>query len=163
MHIKRLHMEIVTAVCLGAIGVAGATGSLELGVGWADGSGPAPGYFPFYVGLIVIAASIGCLIQALVTAKNSEQRETFLEPEQTKRLLIFFLPMAAFVVVTIFLGIYVGTTLYLFYVAWRQGGYRPYIALPLALGFSIALYLVFETAFQVPLLKGPIEDMLGIY
>ena len=162
MHIKRLHMEVITALCLGAVGVAGATGSLELGVSWGD-SGPMPGYFPFYVGLIVIAASIGCLVQALVQAKSVELHETFLESEQTKRLASFFVPMALFVVVTIFLGVYVGTTLYLFYVAWRLGKYKPYIALLIGIAFSVALYLVFETAFQVPLLKGPIEDMLGIY
>lgn len=163
MHIKRLHMEIFTALCLGAVGVAGATGSLELGVGWEGTAGPAPGYFPFYVGLIVIAASIGCLIQALVKAKSAELRETFLESEQTMRLLSFLLPMIAFVVITIFLGVYVGSILYLTYVAWRQGKYKPYIALGIGIAFAIALYLVFETAFQVPLLKGPLENMLGIY
>ncbi|WP_018897853.1 tripartite tricarboxylate transporter TctB family protein [Rhizobium sp. 2MFCol3.1] len=162
MHIKRLHMEIITAGCLAIVGVLGATGALELGVSWGD-SGPKPGYFPFYVGLIVIAASIGCIIQALLKAKSSEQRETFLESEQTMRLLSFFVPMAIYVVVTIFLGFYVATALYLFYVAWRQGKYKPYVALLIGIAFSVALYLVFETAFQVPLHKGPIEDMLGIY
>lgn len=52
MHIKRLHMEIITASCLAIVGVLGASGALELGVAWGD-SGPKPGYFPFYVGLIV--------------------------------------------------------------------------------------------------------------
>ncbi|MBB3967336.1 MULTISPECIES: tripartite tricarboxylate transporter TctB family protein [Rhizobium] len=162
MHIKRLHMEIITASCLAIVGVLGASGALELGVAWGD-SGPKPGYFPFYVGLIVAAAGIGCAIQALIKAKSSEQQETFLESEQTLRLLSFFLPMAAYVVVTIFLGFYVATTLYLFYVAWRQGKYKPHMALLVGVVFSIVLYLVFETAFQVPLHKGPLEDMLGIY
>lgn len=162
MHIKRLHMEVFTAAGVAAVGVLAATGSLELGVTWGD-SGPQPGYFPFYVGLIVIAASIGCIVQAILKARSAEQQETFLEPEQTRRLLSFFIPMIVFVVVTIYLGVYVGSALYLFYVAWRQGKYKPHYAIFMGVAFSIVLYLVFETAFQVPLHKGPLEDMLGIY
>ncbi|MGO7962290.1 tripartite tricarboxylate transporter TctB family protein [Rhizobium ruizarguesonis] len=162
MNIKRLHMEIFTAASIAAVSVLAATGSLELGVTWGD-SGPKPGYFPFYVGLIVIAASIGCAVQAILKARSDEQQETFLEPEQARRLLSFFIPMIVFVVVTIFLGLYVGSALYLFYVAWRQGKYKPQYAMLMGIAFSIALYLVFETAFQVPLHKGPLEDMLGIY
>lgn len=164
MRIKRLHVELATAVTLAAVGALGSTGALELGVSWSE-SGPMPGYFPFYVGILLIIAAAASAGQALFRTRmgSEEMRETFLEPEQTRRVLSFLLPMIVFVIVTIFLGTYVGTTLYLFYVAWRNGGYKPLIALFVGVAFSIALYFVFEKAFQVPLHKGPIEEMLGIY
>jgi hypothetical protein len=164
MHIKRLHVEIATAVTLAAVGALGATGALELGVSWSE-SGPLPGYFPFYVGIILIIAACAGAAQAVVRAQmgSDAMQETFLEPEQTRRVISFLLPMIAFVIVTIFLGTYIGTALYLFYVAWRHGGYKPWTAILIGVLFSIALYFVFEKAFQVPLHKGPIEEMLGIY
>ncbi|WP_430244706.1 tripartite tricarboxylate transporter TctB family protein [Neorhizobium sp. DAR64861/K0K2] len=164
MRIKRLHVEIVTAITLAAVGALGATGALELGVSWSE-SGPMPGYFPFYVGIILIVAAFASAAQAIFRLKmgSEEMRETFLEPEQTRRVLSFLLPMIVFVIVTVFLGTYIGTALYLFYVAWRNGGYKPWIAILIGIAFSIALYFVFEKAFQVPLHKGPIEEMLGIY
>ncbi len=164
MRIKRLHMEIATAATLASVGALGATGALELGVNWSD-SGPLPGYFPFYVGIILIIAAIASAAQAIVRARmgSDEMRETFLEPEQTQRVLSFFLPMIVFVIVTVFLGTYIGTALYLFYVAWRNGGYKPQTALLIGIVFSIMLFFVFEKAFQVRLHKGPVEEILGIY
>ncbi len=164
MRIKRLHMEIATALTLAAVGALGATGALELGVNWSE-SGPKPGYFPFYVGIIMIIASLASVVQTIVRMRmgSEEMRETFLEPEQTRRVVSFLLPMTVFVILTVFLGIYIGAALYLFYVAWRNGGYKPWTAILIGVVFSIALYFVFEKAFQVPLHKGPIEEMLGIY
>ena len=44
-----------------------------------------------------------------------------------------------------------------------QGRYPLWLSALVALGTSTAFYLVFEIWFQVPLLKGPLEALLGIY
>jgi hypothetical protein len=160
VHVKRLHAELGLAALTALAGALTAYGSLELGASWTD-HGPEPGYFPFHVGLFLLAASFWNGIKAL--RRRFAEAEPFLVPEQTARLVRFLLPMAAFVVVTVFLGLYIGSALYLFWVAWRQGGYRPQLAALLGAAFSVFLYLVFEIAFQVPLLKGPLEPLLGIY
>ncbi|APO72116.1 TctB family tripartite tricarboxylate transporter protein (plasmid) [Rhizobium gallicum] len=164
MHIKRIHMELVAATLTAGIGLLAATGSLDLGVGW-ESSGPQPGYFPFYVGLIVLLASVASAAQTLFALRRhgEKRREIFLEAEQVSRLASFFLPMAVFVVVAIQLGLYVGSALYLFYVSWRQGKYHPLAAVSFGLGFAVALYLIFEIVFQIPLHKGPLENMFGVY
>ena len=69
----------------------------------------------------------------------------------------------AFVIVTLTMGIYAGSILYITWSAWRQGGYRLPLALGVGAGFAVALYLIFEVIFKIPLLKGPIEPLLGIY
>jgi hypothetical protein len=161
VHVKRLHAELGLAALTALAGALTAYGSLELGASWTD-HGPEPGYFPYYVGLLLLGASIWNGAKALRRHRPAEE-EPFLVGEQSQRLARFLLPMAAFVVVTVFLGLYVGSALYLFWIAWRQGGYRPYLAALLGLAFSLFLYIVFEIAFQVPLLKGPLEPLLGIY
>ncbi|WP_108461072.1 tripartite tricarboxylate transporter TctB family protein [Devosia naphthalenivorans] len=160
MVIKRIHMEILVA-CLTAIaGVVVAGGSLELGVGWTD-SGPDAGYFPFYVGLLLAAAGFANAVWTVIVHRG--EAEVFLEQEQAMRLLGFFLPMVAFVAVTLVLGLYVGAALYLFYVAWRQGKYNPLWAAALGISFAVFLFVVFDVLFKVPLLKGPLEAFLKIY
>ena len=79
------------------------------------------------------------------------------------RVLGFFLPMVAFVAITLVLGLYVGSALYLFYVAWRHGKHHPLWAAALGIGFSIFMFLIFDVVFKVPLLKGPLEAFLKIY
>lgn len=170
MSVKRFHAEIGTAIGTGTVGLIAVLGAMQLGYGWEE-SGPQSGYFPFYVGLILIAASIWNLVAAylkhhaaLAHAKASGEIEApFLDGARLNRLARFFGTMLAFVLLTLTMGIYVGSTCYIAYVAWRQGGYRLPIAIAIGLAFSIALYVIFEVAFLMPLLKGPIEPLLGIY
>jgi hypothetical protein len=87
----------------------------------------------------------------------------FLTREQGKRVLSFALPLVAFVIVSLWLGLYVGAVLYLFFTMVFQGGYRPILALAVALGVAVVMRLVFPVWFKVPLLTGPLEAMLGLY
>ena len=160
MVIRRFHMELVAAALICLVGAVAAFGSLELGVGWGD-SGPEPGYFPFYVGVLLMLFSVWNGAYTLIAGRGDQR--AFLERRHLIRLARFFAPMVAFVVVTIFMGLYVGAALYLLYIAWRQGGYRPHWAALMGIGFAVALFVIFEVTFKVPLLKGPIEPLLGIY
>jgi hypothetical protein len=42
------------------------------------------------------------------------------------------------------------------------GKYRWWIALAVAIGTPVVVYIVFERWFLVPLPKGPLEDWLGL-
>ncbi|KGJ05427.1 Tripartite tricarboxylate transporter TctB family protein [Paracoccus halophilus] len=169
MTVRRFHAEIGAAIVTGALGLAAMIGATELGVGWEE-SGPQSGYFPFYVGLILVGASLWNLVAAFLAhratvaghARTGEAEEPFLDSARLGRLGRFLAVMLAFVIVTLVMGIYVGSASYIAYSAWR-GGYRPLFALAMGVGFALALYLVFEVAFLMPLLKGPIEPLLGIY
>lgn len=160
MVIRRFHMELVVAGLICLAGAVTALGSLELGVGWSE-SGPEPGYFPFYIGMLL--ALLGLYNGAYALIAKRGDRENFVERRHVIRLARFVGPMVAFVVVTILFGLYVGAALYLLYTAWRQGNYRPHLAALLGVGFAAALFVVFEVLFKVPLLKGPLEPLLGIY
>ena len=160
MLLSRFAMEVATAFVTASIGAIVCFGSLEFGIGWGD-AGPQPGYFPFYVGLILIVASLVNLAMGFV--RHRACRAAFLTTEQARRILAFFAPMLLFVLVSSFLGVYVGMILYLFGVMVFQGGYRLHKAAAVSLIVAVANYYLFEVCFKVPLLKGPLEALIGIH
>ena len=158
--VTRLTMEIAVALFTATIGAIAVFGSVGDGIGW-DVAGPQAGYFPFYIGLIVIAASLGALIQSVI--KHRDRKEVFLTREQGGRILAFGGPMIAFVILSNFLGLYVALFLYLVGAMVFQGGYRPLKAGLVGIVSVLLFYAVFELWFQVPLLKGPLEALLKLH
>lgn len=156
--ITRYQAELGTAAITSALGLAVMIGATEFGIGWTK-SGPEPGTFPFYMGLLVAIASAGTFLQSAL--RPALRGETFLDGRQCRTVAGFVLPMVAFVVVAKFLGLYVATALYLFGSMLFQGGYRVWSSAAAAIVVPFVLYLVLERAFKVYLLKGPIESALG--
>ena len=60
---------------LGALVIAD---SLRLGVGWQEVHGPRPGYFPFYVGLIICVSAVITFVRALLMPRAAGDR-TFVQ------------------------------------------------------------------------------------
>jgi hypothetical protein len=158
--VSRSTMEMATALATLVTGVAVMWGSIEHDIGWGD-SGPAAGYFPFRLGVLIVLGSIANF--ALALRRRSHDTSMFLTREQGKRVLAFGLPVVAFVLVSVWLGLYIGAMLYLFLVMVFQGGYRPLFAITVAVGLAVAMRLIFPIWFKVPLLTGPLEAMLGLY
>lgn len=156
---SRLSAEIVTALVTALVGVATIIGALDFGIGWGAG-GPEAGAFPFYVGLIILAASGGNLIGAL---RHCDRRAIFIDAVQARRVASFLGPMILFVLASMWLGLYVAAALYLGAVMYVQGGYRLVTSAAVAIATSAFFYVVLETWFRVPLLKGPLEAALGIH
>ncbi|MGH6763660.1 MAG: tripartite tricarboxylate transporter TctB family protein [Phyllobacterium sp.] len=158
--VSRKTMEVVTALLTGGAGLAVCYGSWKSGIGWSE-TGPEAGYFPFYIGVLTIFGSLITLLRTLLFCRRDD--EVFLDLERAKPVLGFFLPIVAFIVVSLLLGLYVGTALYIFgFMTWH-GGYRWWVSLLAGLAVVILFYAVFEIGFQVPLLKGPIENAFGLY
>jgi hypothetical protein len=158
--VTRSAMEMVTAIVTGIVGVAVIWGAMEHDIGWGD-SGPASGYFPFRIGILIVLASIANLVIAM--RRRGRDLSSFVTVGQIRSVLSFGLPVAAFVLVSTFLGLYVGTFLYLVTVMTWQGGYKLVFSIALALAVVVAMRLIFPIWFQVPLLTGPLENLLGIY
>lgn len=162
--VSRFTMEVVTAAFTAAVGAATMVGANEYSIGWGD-AGPEPGYFPFWIGLILALASLGALAQVLVPALRGRHRrdEVFLTRPQALRVAAFAVPVALFVPLALVAGLYVATAIYLFVMMIWQGGYAWWRSLAVAAAVPVLLFLLFEWCFQVPLLKGPLEAALGIY
>lgn len=153
-------MEAGVALLTGAFGVAVCYGSIEAGAGWTE-MGPDAGYFPFYIGLLIAFGSLANLVSALVKHRGSG--EIFVDAARFRAVLGFFLPLVAFAAVSTFLGLYVGTALYIAGTMIFQGRYKWWIGLPVGIAVSLFFFVIFEIGFKVPLLKGPVEAWFGIY
>ena len=153
-------MEVAKPLATCTLGEAVMWGAVEHDLGWGD-SGPAAGYFPFRIGVLIVLGSLANL--GLAIWRRKEERSVFLTRERGKRVLSFALPLLAFVIISLWLGLYVGAILYLFFVMVFQGGYRPLFAIAVALAVAVVMRLVFPMWFKVPLLTGPLEAMLGLY
>ncbi len=55
---RRKSAELAVAAFIFLLGAIVIYDSVRLGVGWPEIHGPRPGYFPFYIGLIMCVASL---------------------------------------------------------------------------------------------------------
>ena len=133
--------------------------SLRVGIGWAE-DGPRSGYFPFYIGLILLASSGTVFVKQLLRWKRDD--EVFAEREQIRLVIAVLVPMVLYVGSIFLLGIYVSSAVLIGYFMVRYGKYRWAITLPVAIGVPLLFFLVFERWFLVPLAKGPLERLLGL-
>ena len=131
----------------------------RIGARWAS-DGPEAGYFPFYIGLIMLLASAATLF-INIFAKSAD-RSTFVERSQLKQVLQVLIPTAIFVFLIWLIGIYFAAAIFITFFMWWLGKYPLYRILPIAIFVPLALFLMFEVYFLVPLPKGPIEDWLNL-
>lgn len=154
-------VEAAFALFTGAFGALIIQGAMEFNVGWGD-IGPEAGYFPFRIGIVIVLASLVNLTLA-VLRRRTLAAEVFLTRKQTRNVAAFVIPVVALVGVTVVLGLYVGMALYLLFTVGLVGRHRLWVTIVIAVGAPMILFLLFEYVFITPLLKGPLEHLLGWY
>lgn len=157
---KRKSAELAVAGLFLALSVLLIVDSLRLGIGWAEAEGPRPGYFPFYVGLIIGVSALVNMVRALLI--GAENNKTFVETGQLKLVLTVLIPTGLYAALVTWIGIYVSSALFIgFFMRWL-GKYPWWKVALVSVGAVVAFYLVFDVWFLVPLPKGPVESFLGI-
>jgi hypothetical protein len=153
-------VEAAVAALVVAFGLLVIFGSRNLGSGWTS-DGPGAGYFPFYIGVILVISGAGTLYQALFGKKRN--MDIFVDGEQIKRVLMVLVPAAVFVLAIQLLGIYVASAVYIagFMVFLGKIGKAKSIVTGLAV--ATFLFFMFEVWFKIPLYKGLLKplDFLG--
>jgi hypothetical protein len=128
------------------------------GVGW-DSSGPQPGYFPFYLCVILAGASLYGLVAALLS--RQEAKETFVTRAQLRRVMAVFGPTLLFCLATQYLGLYVASFLLIAGFMRFVGKIALWKSLLTAFLFSAIMFVTFDIAFDVIMPKGPLEAAFG--
>jgi putative tricarboxylic transport membrane protein len=149
--------ELLVALFLMALAVLVITDSLRVGTGWGD-DGPRSGYFPFYIGLALLASSAWVAVGAL---RQWAQHEAFAEKSQLRSVWAILWPMTVYVGLITVLGIYVSSIVLIGFFMLRHGKHNVALTAAVAVGVPLVFFVVFERWFLVPLPKGPIEAMLG--
>jgi putative tricarboxylic transport membrane protein len=162
-------MEIVTALLLLVVSVIVIIGSRQIGAGWRD-DGPGPGFFPYYVAILMGIASIMNLIAAIRI--GSADNESFVSRSAFGRVLAVLIPSTLYVAliggvghgdISIGgLGIYVASFLFITGFMIFIGKEPIWKALLVASLVPLVAFFMFERWFKVALPKGPLEVWLGL-
>ena len=147
--------ELFVALVLLVLAVLVVTDSLRVGHGWAS-DGPRAGYFPFFIGLGLGAVAVALAAQQLLAWKNDER--VFLERQPARDVWAMLWPLTACVAGVAMLGLYLPSWLLIAYFMRRHGRFSWVKSLAVPSAFMVAVYLVFERWFLVPLPKGPLVE-----
>jgi putative tricarboxylic transport membrane protein len=151
-------MEIVTAIFFLTVAAIFISDALRLGISW-NFDGPAAGYFPFYIAVIMAISSIINLLQAF-TSKEAAT-ETFVTVDAVSKVLQVLIPLAVYIFSIEYVGIYVASAVYIIGFMLWLGRFPLWKAIPVGVAISFLLFMMFEVWFLTPLPKGPLETWLG--
>jgi hypothetical protein len=128
------------------------------GASW-DSTGPEPGYFPFYLSIVLGGASLYGLIAALLARRGATK--TFVTRAQARRVMAVFVPTLLFCLATQFLGLYVASFLLIAGFMRAIGKIALWKSLLTAILFTAIMFVTFDIAFDVIMPKGPLEAAFG--
>lgn len=152
-------VEIVVALLTLVLGLVVIFDSRRVGAGWAD-DGPQAGYFPFYIGLILCLASIWTLWRVLFSGKDVAAG-VFVSHKKLRLVLSVLIPSLIYVAAIYFIGIYVASAVFIGAFMYWHGRFAWSRIIPVSLSVPVAMFLLFEIWFLVPLPKGPLEALIG--
>ena len=155
---SRKAAEIGFAIVLFAFGAAIVHGSVELETGWTR-SGPEAGYFPFRIGLMIMATA---MIVMAVQATRTTPGGRMLTPRAVTNIAFFTLPLLGLIVAIPHLGVYLPAALYLLVSIGLVGRVSWATAATAAIAAPVILFILFEFVFRTPLPKGPLGPLLGM-
>jgi putative tricarboxylic transport membrane protein len=150
--------EIAVYLLLVAMALLLGFDNWRTGMGWAS-DGPQAGYFPFYLSVILAAASLYGLVTIFLS--RAEASNTFVTRDQLRRVMQVFVPTFLFCLLTQWLGLYVASFLLIAGFMWMVGRIAFWKSLLTSFVFTIAMFATFEIAFDVIMPKGPLEGLFG--
>jgi putative tricarboxylic transport membrane protein len=151
--------ELAVAAFFMLLGAIVIYDSVRLGSTWGS-DGPEPGYFPYYLGVIIVASSAVTFVRALFIP--ADKNSSFVDVGQLKLVMSVLIPSIVYVSLVGWLGIYVASTLFIaFFMRWL-GKYAWWKVFLVSVGNSVVFFLIFEVWFLVPLPKGPLEALLHL-
>jgi hypothetical protein len=152
--------EAIVAVLFLVFGLIVSWDSHRIGSAWGD-DGPQAGYFPFYIGVLIIISALVILYSAL----REGDREPFVRWGQLKMVLVVLVPTAVYAALIanpwFSLGIYEASAIFIAAFMRVLGKYSWLKVAAVSIVTMVLFFLMFEIWFQVPLPKGPIEAALG--
>jgi hypothetical protein len=150
--------ELIVGLVIMGLAALVISDSTRVGTGWAD-DGPQAGYFPFYIGLILMVSSAWIVLRTLLNWGTI--KSVFATRQELIPVFQMLVPMVIYVLAMLYLGIYLPSALLIGFFMRRHGSFAWPLTLGVSIGVPLVFFLVFEKWFLVPLPKGPIENLLG--
>ena len=147
-------VDVVVSLLLLVLAATLGWDNWRTGAAW-DSTGPQPGYFPFYLCVILGGASLYGLGAAFLSRR--EDSETFVTRAQLRRVMAVFVPTFLFCLAMQFLGLYVASFLLIAGFMRLVGKIALWKSLLTAFVFTAVMFI----AFDVIMPKGPLEAAFG--
>jgi putative tricarboxylic transport membrane protein len=151
-------VDVTVSLLLIALAATLGFDNWRTGIAW-DSTGPQAGYFPFYLSVILVGASLYGLVASFLSRK--EAAETFVTRAQLRRVMQVFVPTLLFCLATQFLGLYVASFLLIAAFMRMVGRIALWKSLLTAFLFTAIMFVTFDIAFDVIMPKGPLEAAFG--
>ena len=151
-------VDMITSLLLLALAALFCFDNWRTGIAW-EADGPQRGYFPFYLGLILVGASLYGLVSSLLT--RTGPAHVFLTRDQLRRVMQVFVPTLLFCLLTQWLGLYLASFLLIAGFMRLIGRIALWKSLLTAFLFAITMFVTFDIAFDVIIPKGPLEGAFG--
>jgi putative tricarboxylic transport membrane protein len=153
------HKAVETGVTLlvGLFGLLIVIGSVQAGINWGA-EGPRAGFFPFYIGLLLLLATAVNLWNLWREGRDG----LFARWHELRQVLSVVIPTTIYCAAIPFVGLYVASMIFIAWFMRWLGKYGWLIVAAVAIGMPVMTYIIFEKWFLVPLPKGPLEDLLGL-
>jgi putative tricarboxylic transport membrane protein len=151
-------VDMITSLLLLALAALFCFDNWRTGIAW-QADGPQPGYFPFYLGLILAGVSRYGLVSSLMT--RTGPAHVFLTRDQLRRVMQVFAPTLLFCLLTQWLGLYVASFLLIAGFMRLIGRIALWKSILTAFLFAITMFVTFDIAFDVIMPKGPLEAAFG--
>jgi hypothetical protein len=145
--------DIVVALVLMAVGLLVIGDSIRLGLGWGM-SGPAAGFFPFYMALGVVICTIFIVLRAIRVLKKEGPGKPLVKEGGLQQILWVLLPAIGMVLLSELLGLHLATVLYLAFYMGVLGKINWGKVILLSLLVPFVVYIVFDKVFLIPLPEG---------
>lgn len=153
--VRTFWVELVVAALVFALGMTVLLGSWHLGSGWTS-DGPGPGYFPFYIALVMCIAGLGIAVQTI----RKKPDDIFVDRDQIRQVMVVLIPAVIYVLAVQLIGIYIASALYIALFMTVLGKYSPVKSAIAATVIMTLFFFMFEVWFKVPLFKGA-YNLLG--
>jgi putative tricarboxylic transport membrane protein len=151
-------VDVTVSLLLVALALTLGYDNWRTGISW-DSTGPQPGYFPFYLSVILAGASLYGVAAAFLS--RQEASETFVTRAQLRRVMQVFVPTLLFCLTMQFLGLYVASFLLIAAFMRMVGRIALWKSLLTAFLFTAIMFVTFDIAFDVIMPKGPLEAAFG--
>jgi len=106
-HLQMRWIELLVAACFVGVSLLVITDSIRVGNAWGS-DGPEPGYFPFYIGCLLLGGASWVIVQTLLAWKQDEGKQVFAEQHEFNLMLrgIFMPPKATPAQVAYFIDVF---------------------------------------------------------
>jgi putative tricarboxylic transport membrane protein len=145
--------DIIVALGMMLVGIISLGDAIRLGFGWGM-SGPAAGFFPFYMGLGILVCTIFIVVKAVKTYRKDGPGKPLIPEGGLTQILWILIPAIGVVLLTELIGLHLATVFYLAFNIRVLGKMSWVKVILLSVLVPLSMYIIFDRVFLIPLPEG---------